>query len=465
LAVGPGVERDRRLVVVTYHYPPDPAIGGMRWFGLTKYLAALGWRSWVVTSTEPEADQIPAGVTVLSCPPHRTLNHLYRDVRHGLARTGGASASPQRSSPGAEGGGGLRWLGQLRHEAGMLLALPDAGRGWLLRAARQVRRLLARVRPDAVVSSGPPHSAHLVAWLATRGRRTRWLADFRDPWAGPITEAWQQEPTRRSYLGRWLVSRWERLVVGAASGLVGNTREFAAALAGRYPGAEVVWVPNGVDRELLPAGRPERFPGLAMAYAGTLYGGRDLLPVLRALRGFLDRRPLAVQCGPLCRIAGSFEGMSLTDFEAEVAALGLQGQVAYLGLLPRAAALELLARSRLAVVLAQKQEYQVPAKLYELAAMGVPTVVIASAGSASSSESRRLGATAVEPGDIAGMVRMMEDVWTERAAGGYPDALIDYRDLAPRVSELLSGPGSGASSSAWSLNRVDVAAPDLSGRE
>jgi glycosyltransferase involved in cell wall biosynthesis len=451
----------RRLLVISYHYPPDPSIGGMRWFGLTKYLAALGWRSWVVTSARPASHQVPAGVTVLSSSPRRTLNHLYRRARHGLAGTSGKSEKPEPGAGGDKGERELRWFGRLRLEASMLVTLPDTGRGWILRAARQARRVLAQVRPHAVVSSGPPHSAHLVAWLATRGQRTRWLVDFRDPWAGPVAEAWQGEPSRRSYLGRWLIPRWERLVVAGASGLVGNTREFVAALAARYPGAAVTWVPNGVDRELLPTARAERFPGLAMAYAGTLYGGRDVRPLLRALRDFLDAQPRSAELGPLFRVAGSLEGMSLTDFEAEVAALGLQGHVAYLGMLSRTEALELLARSRLAVVLAQKQEYQVPAKLYELAAMGIPTVVIASADSASTSECRRLGGTAVEPDDVAGMVRVMEDAWLGRAVRASPDALIDYRDLAPRVSQILSADSSGVSASGWTRRRVDFARPDL----
>ena len=62
----------------------------------------------------------------------------------------------------------------------------------------------------------------------------------------------------------------------------------------------------------------------------------------------------------------------------------------------------------LALVLAQGQEFQVPAKLYEMVAMGVETVVLASVHSAASSEAWRLGATSIDPQDTEGLVKLME---------------------------------------------------------
>ena len=427
----------RRLVVISYHHPPDSSIGGMRWAGLTKYLRPLGWRSWIVTAAASPPPTNGAGTVIVSCPPRTTLNDLYRRFRLRNTVVGAASAGESLDTPVSNGG----VLARLRLDAAMALSLPDEGRGWVLRAAIRTRRLIAQLRPDAVVSSGPPHSAHLVAWLATRGLRTRWVADLRDPWAGPVTAAWRASVLYRSGLSRWVITWLERLVLRSASGALCNTREFADALAARYPGVRVGWVPNGVDRELLPAPAIERFAGLAMAYVGTVYGGRDLRVVLHALRDFLDRHPSAADASPLFRLAGSIDREGRREFEREVSALGLDGKVEYLGILSRVGALEVLARSRLAVVLAQGQEYQVPAKLYELVGMGIPTLVIAPSGSASSSEAERLGAATIAPGDVRALVGQMEDVWQRQGEGSgarCPDAALDYQQLAPSVSALLS---------------------------
>lgn len=428
----------RRLVVVSYHFPPDPAIGGQRWAGLTKYLLSWRWRSWVVTAAPPAP--ATGGVTVVTCPRRRTLNDVWRAWRSQTAAAGG--------DRGTEPSGGARrpsWWSRLRLDAAILLGFPDAGRGWILRAAWTTRRELARLKPDLLVSSGPPHSAHLAAWLARLGRRVRWIVDLRDPWAGPITGAWLEHPFTRSALARWLVARLERLVIRSADAVLCNTVQLAGALRSNYPGVRVDWLPNGVDHAQLPPRPAERFPGLAIAYVGTIYGGRNLSLLLRALRDFLDAHPAARAEGTRLRIAGHVESEPATLLEREIAALGLQASVDILGVLPRPEALDLVSRSGLALVLAQQQEYQVPAKLYELIGLGVPTVVVAEEGSAAGSEAVRLGAWRVDEQDVAGLTTILVAAW--RGVGGMSQGSAErvaYMAIAADADQVLRGnPGGG----------------------
>jgi glycosyltransferase involved in cell wall biosynthesis len=436
---------ERRLVVISYHHPPDGAIGGMRWAGLTKYLRPLGWKSWIVTAAPATADR--SGTVVVSCPRRTTLNDLYRRFRFRVRRRAAGAAGVLRGTetPAIKRGNGL--FAQLRMEAALLLSLPDEGRGWVLRAAIRARRLIRLLDPHIVVSSGPPHSAHLVAWLATRGLRARWLVDFRDPWAGPVAKEWRTS-AQHSVLARWPIAWLERLVIANASGVVCNTKEFAEAMKVRYPRASITYLPNGVDMQLLPRAA-EPFAGLGLVYVGTMYGGRDLRPVLRALRIFLDRHPQLAMDSPALRIAGTLDNAASRDaFRREVALLGLEDQVTELGVVDRAEALRLAARARLALVLAQGQDLQVPAKLYELVAMGVSTLVIASPDSAASSEARRIGANAVEADDCDGMVQIMELACMGPIARSSSQAVsVDYRDLALSLDPMLAPLGADAAGS------------------
>lgn len=425
----------RRLVVISYHFPPDGSIGGMRWAGLTKYLTGHGWRSWVITAAAA-SDGAP-GVTVHSCPRRRTLNDHYHDLR---ARV--TSAAQAAEGDGAPAGDPREsWLTRLRLEAAMLLSVPDPGRGWILRAARQARRIISQVQPDVVVSSGPPHSAHLVAWLATRGRSVRWLMDLRDPWGGEPSTGWRSSPYYQSHIARGLTALLESVTVRAASGVLCNTQESVRAMRKRHPGASVRWFPNGVDRELLPALEGDRYPGVGIAHTGTLYGGRDARPLLRGLRLFLDRHPRAAAEGTKLRIAGHISPNLGELLRREVAALGLGERVEELGVLPRAEALRVAVRSRVGVVLAQDQELEVPAKLYELVAMNLPTLVVTNVGSATAAEARRIGAVAVDPTDATGIARFLEDVWLGGAAAtpsSQPHSvMLDYRELAAVSDRLL----------------------------
>src|SRR5206468_11730330 len=69
--------RVRRLLVISYHFPPDGAVGGLRWAGLSKYLARVGWEVHIVTAAEGPAAVTP-GVHRHHCRPRRTLNDRYK---------------------------------------------------------------------------------------------------------------------------------------------------------------------------------------------------------------------------------------------------------------------------------------------------------------------------------------------------------------------------------------------------
>lgn len=424
----------RRLLVLSYYFPPDDAVGGLRWAGLSRHLASLGWSVCVLTA---RATVAPPGVTLETCAPGRTVGEWLLRVRRlwrGVRTDSGPPATPSRRA-------GV-WS-VVRREIRSLLWVANEGRGWVLPAARRARALIRRLQPDVIVSTGPPHGAHLAAWLATRGTRVRWLVDLRDPFVRPLGRAWRSSELWNGRLGPLLASLEERVWVRAATGILAATRETAIALAAHYPGLSIAWAPNGVDREQLPPRSPDPFPGLSIAHVGWLYGGRQLRPVLAALRRFLDRHPMADGRASL-RLAGPIEAEKAEQLRRDVAELRLEGHVHVLGQLPRAEALRLLSRSRLAIVLAQDQEYQVPAKLYEPVGMGITTMVVAEADSASGHEARRIGAIPVDPDDVTGMARVFEAIWadpTRDVPRPASQRAVDYRVLATEVSAVLAGEG------------------------
>jgi glycosyltransferase involved in cell wall biosynthesis len=212
----------------------------------------------------------------------------------------------------------------------------------------------------------------------------------------------------------------------------------AAALGASYPDVPIVCVPNGVDADGLPRLDQQRFPGLSVAYAGRLYGSRDLGPVVRALGMFLQRHPEAGQAGSRLRIAGPADSYHTRVFKDAVAAAGVEPYVEMLGVLPRAEALEVVSRSRLAVVLAQEQELQIPSKLYESVAMGIATLVVAPADSAAGIEGNRLGAVVRDSGDVEGIACVLEQLWRDGARERSPCSVpITYDAIALQVDHLL----------------------------
>ena len=429
-----------RLLVITYYFPPDGSVGGLRWAGIAKYLTRLGWKVSVLTAARQDGSDPAGDPQVEWCPRRRTLMDYYEALRRSNGRS---HSSFEKASGAAPASGPPGLLRVLRREVGACLTLPDWSRGWILRAALRARSLVRRFQPQFVVSSGPPHAAHLVAGMATMGSSARWLIDLRDPWAGPFATAWESQWIYGTRMFQVLTPRLERLAVRAAHGVIANTPELAAALATKYPDVAIASIRNGVDPECLPPPAPHPYPGLGIAYVGTLYGSRDLGPVMQALHVFLERHPEAAQAGSKLRVAGYADPPNALAHEEEIASLGLEHHVDVLGLLPRAQALELLSRSRLAVVLAQDWEVQVPAKLYESVAMRIPTLVVTGAGSAAAVEGKRLGASVLDPSDIGGITRLLEQLWRNETPQSLPrGAPMTYAEIADLVQELLTGHGS-----------------------
>jgi glycosyltransferase involved in cell wall biosynthesis len=239
-----------------------------------------------------------------------------------------------------------------------------------------------------------------------------------------------------------LMALIEARVVRAADGVICNARNFARVMARQYPATRVEFVPNAVDTDSLPrhvGATPHR---LAVACTGTIYGERDLRPLLAALRRFIDRHPEAPSSAVKLRVAGHTDSPRGHAARIEAAKLELAAHVEWLGIIPRKEVWQLLSQSGLGVVLAQDQGFQVPAKLYELVGIGVPTLVIAERGSASAEEGERVGAYVVSPDDQEGMGAVLEAVWSGHAR---PPAVtaqaVGYQQLADAVHALLADRG------------------------
>jgi hypothetical protein len=421
---------NRRLLVLSFHAPPEAAVGGLRWAGLSRHLARRGWSVRVITGS-PGGDEVarPEGLKVHVVPQRTTLQDHYRRWRTrrlvNQVAPYGKGSRKTRGSARPKGG-------SLRSNLADLLSFPDHGRGWMIRAAGATREAVREWGPDVVVSTGPPHSVHLAAGIGLRGTTVPWMVDLRDPWVTPhhdyAATGWSLAVTRRL----------ERSVFGRARSILTTSSELRDALQRHYPAAAVFWLPNGVDTSELPARPTHLPPGLTMTHLGSVYFNRDPTPVLRAFARFLARNPSAATAGSRLRFVGSVSTDFRPGLEQTVADLGLAQRVEITGTLARDRALEILAGSHMALVLAQGQDVMIPAKLYEAVGMGLPTLVVTEADSATGREARRLGTAVHDPDDEVGMAATMERVMSGSwNAEGVVSPCVDHAFLAGELEEIL----------------------------
>ena len=394
----------------------------------------------MITASPQAGQPVVPGVHVHYRARKATLNDLYNTLVRRLRAARPFGSSARASEPvdrhGTEPSASSGFLAMLRAQLGMALAFPDQGRGWMLAAASAARAQMRDCHFDIVVSSGPPHSSHFAGMLACMGNGARHTIDMRDPW---ITGAEWVGRSHTSPQGlRRIIPPLERLMFRRAYGVVANTAELAMKLRQRFPELRVSFVSNGVDRERMPPPSTDKFSGLSLAYAGTLYLKRDLTPVLHAMRSLFASNPEA-RGKVVLRVAGSMDGQHDASFWHAVDVANLRDSVEFLGSLPSEQALELMNRSHLNIVLAQLQPTQVPAKLYECVALGVPTLVIAEATSAAAREATRVGAVSCDNSDVAGIHALIQRLWQQPNATSVTAGDIGYDAIAGQMEGILLG--------------------------
>jgi glycosyltransferase involved in cell wall biosynthesis len=256
--------------------------------------------------------------------------------------------------------------------------LPDANLGWLPLAVQQGLRIVREERPRAILTTSPPHTAHLVGlWLA-RITGLPWLADFRDPWvANPGKPRFV-----RTGLSDAFDRRMERTVVRRARAVVVTTDPFHARLAEQYPGeapAKFITIPNGFDPDdfatLPPPGPSDRF---LVTHVGSLYYRRSVVTFLHAAAALIQSGEIPRADLRIALVGGSPEDGQ--DVRTMVEILGLSSAVEWVGNVAQREALAWMRRSSLLLLFAQQFGLQIPAKTFEYLASGTPILAITEEG-------------------------------------------------------------------------------------
>ncbi len=169
----------KRVLIITYYWPPSGGSGVQRWVKFAKYLPSNGWQPVVYTPSNPESvsldrsleNDIPPEAEVIK-RPIRELYSLYRNV----------SGTKKGTEVNPINGRKKNFVQELLMFLRGNLFIPDPRVGWVRPSVKFLEEYLKKRPVDLIVSTGPPHSMHLIARQLARKTGLPWIADFRDPW-------------------------------------------------------------------------------------------------------------------------------------------------------------------------------------------------------------------------------------------------------------------------------------------
>jgi hypothetical protein len=172
---------NKKVLIITYYWPPAGGIPVQRWLKFAKYLREYQWEPVIYTVSNGDYlkdeslwSEVPEGIEVIHRPiwePYRLYwmisgsNKSKRNARVEMKTDNKATAFQKFSL----------WL------RGNVF-IPDARRFWIGPSFRYLTKYLKKTKVDAIVSTGPPHTMHMIGMKLFKEMGIPWVADFRDPW-------------------------------------------------------------------------------------------------------------------------------------------------------------------------------------------------------------------------------------------------------------------------------------------
>jgi len=436
----------RRLLLMSYTFPPDPAVGGLRWQQMAGYFADHGWSIDVIARDfarvedldKARLERLPPGTRIFTVPDREPLlakvqKVVWRPIRRVVGHLKTPANALALSLPEMKEQRGARTFVRT------YLAAMDVARGrnWAHAAARLASEMARTQGYVAVVTSGPPHMVHEGGRLASIETGLPHVVDMRDPWS--LVHRLQENIASPLWLR--LATRYERRVMSHATLVTLNTEPTRSAMEVAYSqhAHKLAVVRNGSDTDPLPpTKRDTRF---RIRFAGSIYLDRDPRTFFRAAKRLITELNLTPQqfliefIGQVYRYAGT---PTLLIAQEE----GIKDYVRVSGIVPRRQALDFLAGATMLLSLPQDSDYAIPAKLYEYVRFEAWMLVLATPGSATGQLMQDTEADVVEHENVDEIARVLRQRYAQFVSGERPapigrDGRFDRTRQAKKMMDLI----------------------------
>ena len=390
----------RKLLMVAYHFPPLRGSSGIqRTLRFVQHLPRFGWEPLVLTAhprayqdtSDDQMREVPEGTVVERAFALNTARHLALFGRY----------------PGS-------------------LALPDRWATWRFGAVPAGMAMIRRYRPDAIWSTYPIATAHVIGAALAKKSGLPWIADFRDPMAQngypADPRAWQA------------YRRIEEEALRNAVASVFTTPGCAALYRERYPdipAARSVVIENGYDEDTFARAEAERAQqnsaseasGMSrqrsrfvLLHSGVVYPDeRDPRPLFMALGRLKQQGALSADTFCLRLRASGYDPM----LEALARSCGIDDLVSLEPAIPYHLALqEMLEVDGLLIMQASNCNQQIPAKLYEYVRARRPVLALTDPVGDTASTLRAAGLASIAQLDDAASIAEAIPAFIARVRAG-----------------------------------------------
>ena len=297
----------KKILIISYYWPPSGGSGVQRWIYFAKYLKAFGWEPYVLT-----VDENSASYSVLD----QSLLSEVNDIPTIRTKTIEPLKWYSRLNSGSTYGGIPQGSVTTKTVFGKLTAfirgnffIPDARKGWRPFALNAAQKLIKDFGIDKVVTTGPPHSSHWVGAQLQYKFGIKWFVDLRDPW---VTVFYNKQLYRTSWAIKNDKKQEQKIILKAdavITTLAGGLHRYLKNIA---PNQNFLIIPNGYDTELMNTVTGQTFPEFHVVFTGLLTKNQEYEGFLSVLDELQYEHSICIS------FAGQIQSEILTEFKVKL---------------------------------------------------------------------------------------------------------------------------------------------------
>jgi glycosyltransferase involved in cell wall biosynthesis len=263
----------KEILLITYYFPPCGGAAVQRWVRFLPLLAEAGYDITVLTTKDgdyPDVDKsllsnIPPQIKVI-----RTFTPIFGKLWKSLI--GKESNVPYGSFEFHEK---TSFIEKIVLWFRLNCVIPDARIVWNFYAKRRGARICSKKNFAWVITTGPPHSTHLIGMYLKKRFKLNWIADFRDPW----TQIFYLKDKRQNYFIRAINENLEKRVLSKAD----KTLVVSDYIMKQLPNGNKLVLYNGYDKNDFSSFTYQRSDEFRLKYVGQLTEGQDIDKLLEFL--------------------------------------------------------------------------------------------------------------------------------------------------------------------------------------
>lgn len=274
----------KKILIITYYWPPAGGPGVQRWLKFVKYLPEFEIEPIIYTPENPTYPYKDASL-LREVDPQLTI--LKKNIFEPYQI---ASAFSKKQTQQISSGIITDDKSQSKLQKALLYIrgnffIPDARVFWVRPSVNYLVRYLNKNDIDTVITTGPPHSMHLIGQRLKELLPIKWIADFRDPWTG----MWYFDQLKLSTKSKERHHRLERSVLQQAD-LVLTTSRVVQKEFQQLTTSPVKVLTNGYDGEISPL-KTELDQKFSISHIGSFFSVENLNVLWEALAELVAKEP------------------------------------------------------------------------------------------------------------------------------------------------------------------------------